>query len=119
MIARVCIVAALLVAPVAAFVPSIGAAPRVATPAVGAPRIAAPILVAEAEASEESAMPISACLMAGLGLGYAAAVGGAVTKRGKVTRNAEGKPKVQAARVPVAYPIFTFRWLAVHMLTVP
>jgi len=28
-------------------------------------------------------------------------------------------PETAAVRSPVAYPIFTFRWLAVHMLTVP
>jgi photosystem II cytochrome b559 subunit beta len=35
------------------------------------------------------------------------------------TLNAQGGKAVAAARTPVAYPIFTFRWLAVHALTVP
>merc|ERR1719293_183261 len=59
--------------------------------------------------------PWGACVLAGLGLGYAAAVATKV----KTACRAESKPQVAAARTPVAYPIFTFRWLAVHMLAVP
>ena len=53
-------------------------------------------------------------LCCAMGMGYAAA---AVSR---VARKAENKPQVAAAaRTPVAYPIFTFRWLAVHALAVP
>ncbi|CAE7720176.1 psbF, partial [Symbiodinium microadriaticum] len=37
---------------------------------------------------------------------------------GRVTRFAEGDAPA-VARTPVAYPIFTFRWLAIHALVVP
>merc|ERR1712014_508009 len=68
------------------------------------------------EASKvEAASSWSSCLLTGLGLGYAAAAGVAFNKR--VACAAE---KVSAvARTPVAYPIFTFRWLAIHALVVP
>mmetsp|Transcript_91344 Transcript_91344/g.236751 ORF Transcript_91344/g.236751 Transcript_91344/m.236751 type:complete len:146 (+) Transcript_91344:69-506(+) len=71
------------------------------------------------EGSVES--PWAASLLAGLGLGYAAAAAGAYGRRGsgRTARAAEGKPAVAAARTPVAYPIFTFRWLAIHALTIP
>merc|ERR1712008_292107 len=29
------------------------------------------------------------------------------------------KPRAQPARTPVVYPIFTFRWLAIHAIAVP
>ena len=65
-------------------------------------------------AEPESSSTWSSCVLAGMGLGYAAA---AVSR---VARKAESKPQVAAAaRTPVAYPIFTFRWLAVHALAVP
>mmetsp|Transcript_115232 Transcript_115232/g.246248 ORF Transcript_115232/g.246248 Transcript_115232/m.246248 type:complete len:143 (-) Transcript_115232:79-507(-) len=126
MFGRVLLVAALLAAPAVAFVPAaapavqplrLGAAPRIAAPgaALGASEAAFPI---EVEAEEASAVPATACLLAGLGLGYAAAVAGAA-KKGRVAMKAEGKPAIAAARTPVAYPIFTFRWLAVHALAVP
>eukprot|EP00413_Alexandrium_margalefii_P008304 CAMPEP_0204531560 /NCGR_PEP_ID=MMETSP0661-20131031/11238_1 /ASSEMBLY_ACC=CAM_ASM_000606 /TAXON_ID=109239 /ORGANISM="Alexandrium margalefi, Strain AMGDE01CS-322" /LENGTH=133 /DNA_ID=CAMNT_0051537725 /DNA_START=59 /DNA_END=460 /DNA_ORIENTATION=- len=63
--------------------------------------------------------PSMACLLAGLGLGYAAAATGAFSRSARTARTAEAKPKVAAARTPVAYPIFTFRWLAVHAITIP
>ncbi|CAK0860115.1 unnamed protein product [Prorocentrum cordatum] len=59
--------------------------------------------------------PFGACILGGLGLGYAAAV----ASKARTARRAEPKPQIAAARTPVAYPIFTFRWLAVHMLAVP
>mmetsp|Transcript_99982 Transcript_99982/g.137591 ORF Transcript_99982/g.137591 Transcript_99982/m.137591 type:complete len:126 (-) Transcript_99982:109-486(-) len=65
-------------------------------------------------AEPEASTPWTASVLAGLGLGYAAA------SASRVVRKAEGKPQVAAAaRTPVAYPIFTFRWLAVHALAVP
>merc|ERR1719189_1308446 len=71
------------------------------------------------QAAAEPSTPWSACLLAGLGLGYAAAAAGTFSRQGRTARAAEAKPKVAAARTPVAYPIFTFRWLAVHAITVP
>mmetsp|Transcript_81861 Transcript_81861/g.206672 ORF Transcript_81861/g.206672 Transcript_81861/m.206672 type:complete len:142 (+) Transcript_81861:62-487(+) len=61
------------------------------------------------------------CMLTGLGLGYAAAAAVACSRQGsgRTARAAEGKPAVAAARTPVAYPIFTFRWLAIHALTIP
>merc|ERR1719291_1585213 len=69
----------------------------------------------------EAETPWTACMLAGLGLGYAAAAAGAYSRQGsgRTARAAEGKPAVAAARTPVAYPIFTFRWLAIHALTIP
>mmetsp|Transcript_18240 Transcript_18240/g.33055 ORF Transcript_18240/g.33055 Transcript_18240/m.33055 type:complete len:126 (+) Transcript_18240:80-457(+) len=64
-------------------------------------------------ADESSAW--SSCMLAGAGLGYAAAIMSAIRKV-DVARKAE---KVAAAKTPVAYPIFTFRWLAVHTLVIP
>ena len=81
-------------------------------PAEGLQRPALPPQASRPVESDASA-PWSSCLMAGLGLGYAAAAAS------RVARRAEQKPQVAAARTPVAYPIFTFRWLAVHMLAVP
>merc|ERR1712012_854983 len=69
--------------------------------------------------SADGQMPWSSCLLAGLGLGYAAAAAGAFARQPRTARAAEAKPKVAAARTPVAYPIFTFRWLAVHAITIP
>eukprot|EP00971_Amphidinium_carterae_P208135 4129855-Amphidinium_carterae.1 len=54
-------------------------------------------------------------MLAGMGIGYAAAVS-AAARSSIVARKAE---KVAAAKTPVAYPIFTFRWLAVHTLVIP
>mmetsp|Transcript_96461 Transcript_96461/g.133725 ORF Transcript_96461/g.133725 Transcript_96461/m.133725 type:complete len:121 (-) Transcript_96461:10-372(-) len=56
-------------------------------------------------------------LFAGASVGYAVAAVSTVLRQGRVTRKAEQTPAV--ARTPVAYPIFTFRWLAVHALVVP
>ncbi|CAK0903148.1 unnamed protein product [Prorocentrum cordatum] len=94
-----------------AFVPSAGTAN-------GRPaQAAAPVLAAGAGAAPASAEPApwGASVLAGLGLGYAAAV----AAKAKTACRAEPKPQIAAARTPVAYPIFTFRWLAVHMLAVP
>mmetsp|Transcript_56203 Transcript_56203/g.133933 ORF Transcript_56203/g.133933 Transcript_56203/m.133933 type:complete len:129 (+) Transcript_56203:90-476(+) len=70
-----------------------------------------------AAAAEDAAPAASwtSCMLAGAGIGYAAAVAAACS-RGNVARQAE---KVAAAKTPVAYPIFTFRWLAVHTLVIP
>ena len=46
-------------------------------------------------------------LALGASLGYAAAMGA----RGSMMRRAENQPPAAVARTPVAYPIFTFRWL--------
>mmetsp|Transcript_51953 Transcript_51953/g.97184 ORF Transcript_51953/g.97184 Transcript_51953/m.97184 type:complete len:126 (-) Transcript_51953:50-427(-) len=86
-------------------------APAVATPA-------SYVEVAGAEAVEVEALSTtSSSLLAGLGLGYAAAAGVAFKRQSRTARAAEETPAV--ARTPVAYPIFTFRWLAVHALVVP
>merc|ERR1712107_252758 len=53
-------------------------------------------------------------LAAGVSIGYAAA---AVSKA-RTAMAAEPKT-TQVTRTPVAYPIFTFRWLAVHALVIP
>mmetsp|Transcript_33222 Transcript_33222/g.100079 ORF Transcript_33222/g.100079 Transcript_33222/m.100079 type:complete len:138 (-) Transcript_33222:108-521(-) len=112
---------ALVAAPAAAFVP-----PAAQPQLTGASQVDMGARVAVSTGSfasrstqaEESA-PWSACLLAGLGLGYAAAASGAFARQPRTARAAEAKPKVAAARTPVAYPIFTFRWLAVHALTIP
>jgi len=77
--------------------------------------------VADRAAQAEAETPWTACVLVGLGLGYAAAAAGAYSRQGsgRTVRAAEGKPAVAAARTPVAYPIFTFRWLAIHALTIP
>ena len=66
-------------------------------------------------------------LLAGASLGYAAAAVAAASKvvmKGHCVRGRQGRLAMRAeearvARTPVAYPIFTFRWLAVHALVVP
>eukprot|EP00929_Paragymnodinium_shiwhaense_P042427 TRINITY_DN2195_c0_g6_i1.p2 TRINITY_DN2195_c0_g6~~TRINITY_DN2195_c0_g6_i1.p2 ORF type:complete len:131 (+),score=30.74 TRINITY_DN2195_c0_g6_i1:81-473(+) len=63
-----------------------------------------------------SSTPWTASILAGLGLGYAAA---AATAYSKTARSAAKGSQPAAPRTPVAYPIFTFRWLAVHALTIP
>mmetsp|Transcript_1900 Transcript_1900/g.2888 ORF Transcript_1900/g.2888 Transcript_1900/m.2888 type:complete len:138 (-) Transcript_1900:197-610(-) len=113
---------ALAVAHAAAFVPP-GAQP-VSTPRslieAGARTLATPAEASGVNVTPADApMPWSACLLAGLGLGYAFAATGAFTRQSRTARAAEAKPKVAAARTPVAYPIFTFRWLAVHAITIP
>merc|ERR1712107_933244 len=106
MAGRVAVLLACLAAPAAAFLAPGAQARAPATPALPAASFAP-----EVEAASSS----SSCLLAGLSLGYAAAAGAAFSKR--TTRAAE---KVSAvARTPVAYPIFTFRWLAIHALVVP
>eukprot|EP00438_Fugacium_kawagutii_P017140 Skav217503 [mRNA] locus=scaffold1908:296572:312330:- [translate_table: standard] len=57
-------------------------------------------------------------LFAGASVGYAVAAVSTVLRQGRVARKAEQTPAA-VARTPVAYPIFTFRWLAVHALVVP
>eukprot|EP00439_Symbiodinium_sp_Y106_P001487 s7756_g1.t1 len=66
----------------------------------------------------EAASTTSSSILAGLGLGYAAAAGVAFKRQSRTARAAEGEAPA-VARTPVAYPIFTFRWLAIHALVVP
>mmetsp|Transcript_151473 Transcript_151473/g.367870 ORF Transcript_151473/g.367870 Transcript_151473/m.367870 type:complete len:135 (+) Transcript_151473:78-482(+) len=110
---------ALAVAHAAAFVPP-GAQP-VHTPRglfeTGAHAVVTPEASDVYVTPADAPMPWSACLLAGLGLGYATAATGAFTRQSRTARAAEAK--VAAARTPVAYPIFTFRWLAVHAITIP
>eukprot|EP00929_Paragymnodinium_shiwhaense_P042418 TRINITY_DN2195_c0_g1_i1.p2 TRINITY_DN2195_c0_g1~~TRINITY_DN2195_c0_g1_i1.p2 ORF type:complete len:132 (+),score=42.05 TRINITY_DN2195_c0_g1_i1:225-620(+) len=63
-----------------------------------------------------SSTPWTASVLAGIGLGYAAAAAAAYSK---TARSAAKGSQPAAPRTPVAYPIFTFRWLAVHALTIP
>eukprot|EP00403_Amphidinium_massartii_P037440 CAMPEP_0178434404 /NCGR_PEP_ID=MMETSP0689_2-20121128/33406_1 /TAXON_ID=160604 /ORGANISM="Amphidinium massartii, Strain CS-259" /LENGTH=128 /DNA_ID=CAMNT_0020056467 /DNA_START=80 /DNA_END=466 /DNA_ORIENTATION=- len=70
---------------------------------------------AAADTATTSTSSFTSCMLAGAGIGYAAAIASAL-RRGNVSRQAE---KVAAAKTPVAYPIFTFRWLAVHTLVIP
>merc|ERR1719433_569269 len=72
------------------------------------------------EAQAETSSSWGTSVIAGLSLGYAAAALGAYSRQStRVAMSAEGKSAAAAARTPVAYPIFTFRWLAVHGLAVP
>eukprot|EP00434_Breviolum_minutum_P007876 symbB.v1.2.006949.t1/scaffold416.1/size293898/8 len=76
------------------------------------------MVATQAEDASESSTGFALAL--GASVGYAAAAIGAVARQGgrKVALKAEqSTPAV--ARTPVAYPIFTFRWLAVHALVVP
>eukprot|EP00443_Scrippsiella_acuminata_P046031 CAMPEP_0115245340 /NCGR_PEP_ID=MMETSP0270-20121206/40462_1 /TAXON_ID=71861 /ORGANISM="Scrippsiella trochoidea, Strain CCMP3099" /LENGTH=143 /DNA_ID=CAMNT_0002660523 /DNA_START=77 /DNA_END=506 /DNA_ORIENTATION=+ len=86
-------------------------------------KVVQPLALASADRTAEAKneMPWATCMLVGLGLGYAAATVGAYSRQGssRIARAAEGKPAVAAARTPVAYPIFTFRWLAIHALTIP
>jgi len=68
---------------------------------------------------QESQTPWSVSLFAGLSIGYAAAIFSTCRQRATSTIMTAEKPQVAAARTPVAYPIFTFRWLAVHAIAVP
>ncbi|OLP95888.1 Cytochrome b559 subunit beta [Symbiodinium microadriaticum] len=69
------------------------------------------------EKVDEASSPFSSVVF-GASVGYAAAAVGAAARQGRVTRFAEGDAPA-VARTPVAYPIFTFRWLAIHALVVP
>eukprot|EP00933_Yihiella_yeosuensis_P013424 TRINITY_DN1244_c0_g1_i4.p1 TRINITY_DN1244_c0_g1~~TRINITY_DN1244_c0_g1_i4.p1 ORF type:complete len:130 (-),score=28.29 TRINITY_DN1244_c0_g1_i4:130-519(-) len=102
-----------LAAGAVAFVPP--SAQQQRAPVVGAAVRSAvePVVFANTAESEPSTSWTS-CLLAGLGLGYGVAAAGAYSK---TARRAE-KP-LATARTPIAYPIFTFRWLAVHALAVP
>merc|ERR1719277_909531 len=95
----------------AAFVP--------AAPAAQPHSAQAPRLSSSAQQQPEPAAPWGSCVLGGVAVGYAAA--GAYSRAGNkpTARAAEQKQQVAAARTPVAYPIFTFRWLAVHALAVP
>ena len=105
----------------------------------------APVARAQ-EKVDEASSPFSSVVF-GASVGYAAAAVGAAARQGRVTRFAEGDAPAVArtcrygrtvARAaenglvsfccdsrclmrgtPVAYPIFTFRWLAIHALVVP
>jgi len=123
MASRVALLVSIVALPTAAFVP-LGAHPQ------GSRLQRAPwgLQVPEVEVREgsaprattDAATPWSTCILAGLGFGYAlAATGASMRQGGRAVRTAEAKPRVAPARTPVAYPIFTFRWLAVHALTIP
>jgi len=123
MASRMALLVALAALPAAAFVP-LGAQlqgsrlqralPDLEVPEAASWEGSAPRAAADATA------PWSTCILAGLGFGYAAAATGAFMRQGgRAARTAEAKPRVAPARTPVAYPIFTFRWLAVHALTIP
>eukprot|EP00913_Durusdinium_trenchii_P035805 g33504.t1 len=104
-----------------AFVPP-AAQPQTYAHEASAPALAKPV--------EESTGSTGFSLALGASVGYAAAAVGAVARQGRVARKAE---KAAVARsvclglfvlawgclTPVAYPIFTFRWLAVHALVIP
>mmetsp|Transcript_48914 Transcript_48914/g.109712 ORF Transcript_48914/g.109712 Transcript_48914/m.109712 type:complete len:126 (+) Transcript_48914:88-465(+) len=94
-----------------AFIPT-GVSSRVAVPERLAAKEQLTTLETTAEASSSS---WTTCMLAGMGIGYAAAIS-AAARSSTVARKAE---KVAAAKTPVAYPIFTFRWLAVHTLVIP
>merc|ERR1712008_55201 len=71
---------------------------------------------ASEEATKAQGNPWAPCLFFGLGLGYAFAARGAFARQSRIVMAAQ---KAQPARTPVAYPIFTFRWLAIHAIAVP
>mmetsp|Transcript_132558 Transcript_132558/g.258209 ORF Transcript_132558/g.258209 Transcript_132558/m.258209 type:complete len:140 (-) Transcript_132558:68-487(-) len=112
--------AAVLVAPAVAFAPQSTAQ----LDHVGTGWSRAVSRVEESSAASEQASkavnpqetPWASCLFIGLGLGYAFAARGAFARQSRITVAAQ---KAQPARTPVAYPIFTFRWLAIHAITVP
>ncbi|CAE7331563.1 psbF [Symbiodinium natans] len=76
----------------------------------------APVSYSAQEQGSQASSPLSSVVF-GASVGYAAAAVGAAARQGRVTRFAEDAPAV--ARTPVAYPIFTFRWLAIHALVIP
>ncbi len=86
-------------------------------PAAGTPRVAIATMEATSEVEVETTW--SSLLLAGAGIGYAAAAVGAHSRQSRTAMAAEAGNKLPTVRTPVAYPIFTFRWLAVHMLAVP
>mmetsp|Transcript_56202 Transcript_56202/g.133932 ORF Transcript_56202/g.133932 Transcript_56202/m.133932 type:complete len:127 (+) Transcript_56202:84-464(+) len=94
----------------AAFVPS-----TARTSSVAHMPTAASVATGSQQQAEEAASSWSSSVLAGMGIGYAAAMTAAIS-RSVTARKAE---KVAAAKTPVAYPIFTFRWLAVHTLVIP
>eukprot|EP00440_Ansanella_granifera_P000868 gb/GFBE01000937.1/.p1 GENE.gb/GFBE01000937.1/~~gb/GFBE01000937.1/.p1 ORF type:complete len:125 (+),score=25.46 gb/GFBE01000937.1/:1-375(+) len=95
-------------APALAFI-----APGQGVPGSSPGRSVAGMAAVDSASAVEAESTMSSSLLAGLGLGYAAAAGAAF----KRTARAAAPDKV--ARTPVAYPIFTFRWLAVHALVIP
>eukprot|EP00930_Biecheleria_cincta_P059252 TRINITY_DN449_c0_g2_i4.p2 TRINITY_DN449_c0_g2~~TRINITY_DN449_c0_g2_i4.p2 ORF type:complete len:129 (-),score=26.08 TRINITY_DN449_c0_g2_i4:99-485(-) len=112
MVGRAALLLACLAAPAAAFL-----APGRQVPGPAAPVRSVYLVpeISDPASNAETTSSWSSCLLTGLGLGYAAAAGAAFNKR--TARAAEKTTAV--ARTPVAYPIFTFRWLAVHALVVP
>ncbi|CAE7633288.1 psbF, partial [Symbiodinium microadriaticum] len=100
---------------VLSFLMTVSAAFAFVPPAQSNARVQAPRSVAaQAPESTIEATPF-ASLMVGAGVGYAAAAVGAAGRKGLTSRAAEGDAPA-VARTPVAYPIFTFRWLAIHAL---
>eukprot|EP00929_Paragymnodinium_shiwhaense_P042421 TRINITY_DN2195_c0_g2_i1.p2 TRINITY_DN2195_c0_g2~~TRINITY_DN2195_c0_g2_i1.p2 ORF type:complete len:131 (+),score=38.45 TRINITY_DN2195_c0_g2_i1:76-468(+) len=108
------LVAFALLAGAAAFVPASSLQGQQRLPHAGAAKLQSPHAAAAEPVAEGTNW--TASVLAGLGLGYAAAAASAYSK----TARAAAKGQQPAApRTPVAYPIFTFRWLAVHALTIP
>merc|ERR1712071_9707 len=107
----------ILCVPVAAFVQPSAQAKAVPshTAAAAKEQLQPRLVIAD---STNTDMSWTSCLLAGLGLGYAVATSQAYSRQSSVARAAE-KPRAQPARTPVAYPIFTFRWLAIHAIAVP
>ncbi|CAE7946684.1 psbF, partial [Symbiodinium sp. KB8] len=98
------------------FVATCGFAAAFVPPAQTGAKTARPeavVLVAPEPAQEASSGSFSS-LAFGASVGYAAAAVGAAARQGRTALRAEDAPAV--ARTPVAYPIFTFRWLAIHAL---
>merc|ERR1712129_615796 len=107
---------AILCVPVAAFVqPSAQAKAVPSHTAAAAKEPLQPRLVIADSTNTD--MSWTSCPLAGLG-GYAVATSQAYSRQKSVALAAE-KPRAQPARTPVAYPIFTFRWLAIHAIAVP
>merc|ERR1712038_2077004 len=108
---------AILCVPVAAFVQPSAQAKAVPshTSAASKEPLQPRLVIADATGTE---MSWTSCMLAGLGLGYAVATSQAYSRHKSVALAAE-KPRAQPARTPVAYPIFTFRWLAIHAIAVP
>ncbi|CAK9032105.1 unnamed protein product [Durusdinium trenchii] len=106
---RAILLTALFGAAMAFVAPNVGTDARTARPSQASASFGA------VPASSEASTTCSS-LFLGVSVGYAAAAVGAAMRQGRTARMAE---KAAVARTPVAYPIFTFRWLAVHALVIP
>eukprot|EP00439_Symbiodinium_sp_Y106_P016450 s902_g2.t1 len=129
------------------FVATCGFAAAFVPPAQTGAKTARPeavVLVAPEPAQEAMAVFWArfSSLAFGASVGYAAAALGAAARQGRTALKAEDAPavtlrevlkyvtvsrnslctnteEVASSKTPVAYPIFTFRWLAIHALVVP